>query len=51
MDIINGVTKVLVEDTKRDKFLKLVLGTAAGFITKQLVEDGYDKFIKNRRNT
>ncbi len=43
------VLKTIIEDTKSDKFFKAVLGTIAGFAAKMAVEDGYDKFIKNRR--
>ncbi len=34
----------------RDKFAKLMLGTAAGFITCKLVENLYDKLVETHRN-
>ncbi len=50
MDITDSISNALIADTKSDKLIKAVLGTIAGFMAKQVVEDGYDKFIKNRRN-
>ncbi len=45
--------KVKTDDSpeaSRHKLAKLVLGTAAGFIAKELVEKGYDKLLDRRKN-
>lgn len=38
------------EYSTRDRFAKLILGTAAGFIVSRLVENGYDALVVARRN-
>lgn len=35
--------------SNRDQFVKLVIGTAAGFIAAKVVEGAYDSLIVNRR--
>ncbi len=47
---IDTALNVNVEDTTRDKLIKLFLGTTAAFVTGKLIESTYDTVVKNRRS-
>ncbi len=50
MDIDTNLN-VNLEDTTRDKLIKLMLAATASLLTGKLIEGAYDVVVKNRRSS
>ncbi len=50
MDIVDKVIDESKPYETRDKFAKLILGTAAGFVASKLVENLYETIVEHHRN-
>lgn len=49
MDEVDVVVETVPHESTRDRLLKLIVGTTAGFIASKVAEDVVEKFLVNRR--